>query len=137
VTVALALAAVAAGCGGGIGIRFYRGTETTPVVSGGSTSTTTATGVQYTVMPSQTGTWLFLAGSTDYVATLMGTTLNFMSQDLSTSRSSGTTNTATSIMLSNGTGNMTPENLSTNLTVTATQTGSSATYTIVFNGNRE
>ncbi len=136
--VAVALATMVASCGGGNGLRFYRGTTTTTAVSNGTTTTTTTTGVVFTVMPSSDGrSWLFLADGTDYVATLMGTTLNFTSQDLSTSKSSGTNTVATAVMLSNGTGSMTPQNLTLNLTLTLSQTGASQTNTVVFNGTRE
>lgn len=135
---ALAASCVLSSCGGGNGLRFYKGTQTITAVSMGTTTTTTTTGIVYTVMPSYDGrSWLFLADGTDYVATLTGTNLNFMSQDLSRSQSSGMTTTATSIMLSNGTGTMDTKLLTLNLTLTLSQPGVSQTNTVVFNGMRE
>jgi hypothetical protein len=129
------------GCGGGAQVRAYKGTSTTAITSGGSTTTLTDANVVYLVMPGdQPNEWLFIDNNTSYSATASGMALTFQGNQ-GYSRSSTFNNQSEMVTVSNGTGQLSAESLSISISGTITQSSStgsgSATYTLMFTGSRE
>jgi len=135
IMMAMGLCAVLAGCGGGT-LRTYKGTQTDTFTANGATNTTTTTGAVFNVESSvNAGDYLFLDGTSSYTATSNGGALTFAAgQGISVTE----TNPAgmRSVTLSTGTGSLTNEQLSLNLTGTVTN-GGTGTYSLTFTGTRQ
>jgi len=123
--------------GGGTTIRIYKGTSTITQTTGGGSGTLTTTGEYQLVSSSGTdpGKWLFSGGGFDIIATMSGTSLIFVGGPV-VSTTEG--NNSSSLSLSNGTGNMTNEMLTLNLTLASMSTAQgNSSFTYVYNGTRE
>ncbi len=122
--------------GGGTTVRIYKGTSTITQISGGASGTQTVTGDYQLVSSSGTdpSKWLIEGGGTSLTATLSGTNLNFVGGPIYSVMQG---NASQSLSLSNGTGSMTNEQLTLNLTLSQTTTQGNSSFTVAYNGTRE
>jgi hypothetical protein len=125
------------GCGGAPQLRIYKGTSTTQITSAGGTNTITTTNQAFSVIPGDmVNEWVFLNGDSIYVGTASGMVLTFQGgQGYMQTETVG--NQSYTISLSSGTGNLSTEALSLNLSGTINSNGNTGTYNLQFTGTRE
>lgn len=130
------------GCGGAPQLRVYKGTSTTTLTGQGGTNTITTTNQAFSVIPGDmVNEWVFLNGDNVYVGTAAMAALTFQGGQ-GYSQNETYNNNMYSITLSSGTGNLSAEALSLNLSGMGSQSSTGVTpvtftYNLQFTGTRE